>query len=129
MYEEVEDEEMEDTNSNSVPQNSSREGHLKLSNLEYTVTEDDLRELFQTVGQLKKVSIKYDKSGRSEGEADVIFNNFQDAKAALKKYQGVTIDKKEVKIELVSSQGSSRRGGAPRNSFRGRSRGRFGTRG
>lgn len=36
-----------------------------MSNLKFDVMEDDLRELFSTVGELKSVHVIYDRSGRS----------------------------------------------------------------
>jgi len=76
---------------------------LQVENLDYNVTEDDLKELFQQVGDVKKVKIRYDRSGRSEGSAEVIFARKGDAEDAVKKYNGVELDGKAMKISLLGN--------------------------
>lgn len=76
---------------------------ILISNLDYGVTADDLKDLFQQVGDVKKTSIHYDRSGRSEGSGDVIFARKGDAEEAIKKYNGVELDKKPMRITLVGS--------------------------
>jgi len=89
---------------------------ISISNLDYGVTEDDLKDLFQQVGDVKKATIHYDRSGRSEGTGDVIFARKGDAEEAIKKFNGVELDKKAMKIAFIGSALSSR--GDNRDSFR-----------
>lgn len=44
-----------------------RPAQLYISNLHYEVSEQDLFDLFSSVGQLRDVSIHFDRSGRSTG--------------------------------------------------------------
>jgi len=76
---------------------------IRINNLDFNVTEDDLKDLFQQVGDVKKVKIHYDRSGRSEGSAEVIFARKGDADDAVKKYNNVELDGKSMKISLLGS--------------------------
>ncbi|KAL2642039.1 hypothetical protein R1flu_009626 [Riccia fluitans] len=83
---------------------------LYISNLDYGVSNDDIKELFSEVGDLKRCSIHYDRSGRSKGTAEVVFSRRADAVAALKRYNNVQLDGKPMKIELIGTNLST---GAP----------------
>jgi len=76
---------------------------ISVSNLEYTVSEENLKEVFERVGSVKKIVIRYDRSGRSEGNAEVTFMRRIDAQSAIKKYNGVEIDGKPVRLSLIGS--------------------------
>jgi len=51
-------------------------------------TNGHYQELFTTVGAIKKVRVYYDKSGRSEGKAEITFESKQDAESAVKQFNG-----------------------------------------
>ncbi|KAI3648945.1 hypothetical protein MP228_006799 [Amoeboaphelidium protococcarum] len=75
---------------------------MLVSNLDFKVTEADLKELFSTAGPLKKVSLSFDSSGKSKGSAEVIFIRKQDALYAIKKYNGVALDGRPMRLEMVA---------------------------
>ncbi|XAR60554.1 hypothetical protein NMG60_11033977 [Bertholletia excelsa] len=76
---------------------------LYISNLDYGVSNEDIKELFSEVGDLKRYSIHYDRSGRSKGTAEVVFSRRQDALAAVKRYNNVQLDGKPIKVDIVGT--------------------------
>lgn len=76
---------------------------LFISNLDYGVSGEDIKELFAEVGDLKRYSIHYDRSGRSKGTAEVVFSRRKDAEAAVKRYHNIQLDGKPMKIEIVGT--------------------------
>ncbi|XP_058215104.1 THO complex subunit 4A-like [Rhododendron vialii] len=76
---------------------------LFISNLDYGVSGEDVKELFAEVGDVKRYSIHYDRSGRSKGTAEVVFSRRKDAEAAVKRYNNVQLDGKPMKIEIVGT--------------------------
>ncbi|XP_010452098.1 PREDICTED: THO complex subunit 4B [Camelina sativa] len=76
---------------------------LYISNLDYGVSNEDIKELFSEVGDLKRYGIHYDRSGRSKGTAEVVFSRRGDALAAVKRYNNVQLDGKLMKVEIVGT--------------------------
>ncbi|CAI9276965.1 unnamed protein product [Lactuca saligna] len=72
-----------------------------ISNLDYSVSNADIKELFAEVGDLKKYSIHYDRSGRSKGMAMILYSSRQDALATVKRYNNVQLDGKPMNIKIV----------------------------
>ncbi|XP_009765968.1 THO complex subunit 4B-like isoform X1 [Nicotiana tabacum] len=73
---------------------------LFVSNLDYGVSNDDIRLLFSDVGELKEYALHYDKTGRSKGTAEVVFTHRSDALAAMKRYNNLQLDGRPMKIEV-----------------------------
>ncbi|CAN0897423.1 THO complex subunit 4C [Linum grandiflorum] len=76
---------------------------LYVSNLDHKVSNDDIRELFAEIGDLKRYAVHFDRTGRPSGSAEVVYTRRSDAFAALKKYNNVLLDGKPMKLEVVGA--------------------------
>jgi len=61
---------------------------LRVENLHYDLTEEDLEGLFARIGPVLRLSLTYDRAGRSEGVAYVTYESAQDAKTAIREFDG-----------------------------------------
>ncbi|KAJ0427004.1 hypothetical protein BJY00DRAFT_6395 [Aspergillus carlsbadensis] len=76
---------------------------LRIENLHYDITENDLDELFRRIGSISNVSLVYDRAGRSEGVAYVTYNRYTDAKAAVAEFDGANAKGQPIRISVASS--------------------------
>jgi len=88
---------------NNGKRRGSYERQVTVSNLHWKVTESDLKELFQEY-QCEKVTVKYDHTDRSTGEATLFFNSVENAKASIERYDNVELDGQPMKLELSEPQ-------------------------
>jgi len=93
---------------------------LIISNLEFGVNDNDIKELFQEFGNMKSSAIHYDSTGRSLGTAHVVFTQNASALKASRQYNGVHLDGRPMKIVIDGQQAAAP--AASRGGFRGAAR-------
>ncbi|KAG0335476.1 hypothetical protein BG004_008432 [Podila humilis] len=87
-----------------IRQNAPDGSKMQVSNLDHRVTAEDLKLVFDTrVGPLKKCTLMYDQSGKSTGVAVVHFKRVGDSAVAYQKFNGVPLDGRAMKIEIVGA--------------------------
>ncbi|KAL1599642.1 RNA-binding RNA annealing protein [Paraconiothyrium brasiliense] len=85
---------------------SGGETKIMISNLPFDVEENQLKEYFNTVvnvGKPRRVLLQYGPNGKSLGSATVIFNKSEQAIKATSALQGVKIDNKPIRVEMLVS--------------------------
>jgi len=86
----------------SGPVSASGESKIIVSNLPPDVNEAQIKEYFvKSVGAVKRVTITYGPNGISRGIATIIFAKPGSANEALVKLNGLLVDKRPMKIEVV----------------------------
>ncbi|KAJ2461236.1 hypothetical protein GGF42_000317 [Coemansia sp. RSA 2424] len=82
-------------------QQGASSGRIHISNLDYAVSEADIRALFGQVGQVNRATLNYGPNGKSKGTGEVQFRNPAHAALAVEKYHGVTLDGRPMRIEIA----------------------------
>lgn len=90
---------------------STRGTRVRVDNLHYDLTKDDLEGLFSSIGSVASVDLVYDRAGRSEGTAYVTYHEHDDARAALREFDGANAKGQPIRLSIVPAGG---RGGGGR---------------
>ncbi|EZG87172.1 RNA recognition motif protein [Gregarina niphandrodes] len=56
--------------------------------------------MFSSAGEVRKVWIDYDRTDRSLGTGGVIFNDYEDARAAVDRFSGLELDGSVITLTL-----------------------------
>lgn len=89
-------------NAPKTPTSTPEGSKIIVSNLPYDVSEQMIKEYFtKVVGPVKKIILSYGPDGRSRGIATIIFVNPAHGKKAYEQYNGVLVDTRPMKVEVV----------------------------
>ncbi|KAF5676297.1 mRNA export mlo3 [Fusarium heterosporum] len=84
----------------AAPTNS--DSKIIVSNLPKDVSEQQIKEYFiQSVGPIKRVELSYGPNSQSRGIANVTFHKSDGASKAFQKLNGLLVDNRPIKIEIV----------------------------
>ncbi|KAF3129199.1 hypothetical protein TWF703_009043 [Orbilia oligospora] len=75
---------------------------IRVENLHYDLGEADLRGVFSRVGEIRRIDIIYDKAGRSEGIANVIYATADEAILAVDQFDGANAKGQPIRVRLAS---------------------------
>jgi RNA recognition motif-containing protein len=96
---------------------------LYVGNLSYSVTEEQVRELFAQAGEVDSVALITDReTGRAKGFGFVEMNTEEGSKEAIRRFNGYTLDNRNLTVnearprEERSGGGGYRGGGGERRS-------------
>lgn len=102
---------------------------LFVGNLPYSVTEDQLRELFAQAGTVEAVTLISDKyTGRAKGFGFVEMSTEEEAQEAVKKFNQYSMDNRNIAVDVAKpmtersdrgprSYGNDNRGGGGRRDY------------
>ncbi|POR32058.1 THO complex subunit 4A [Tolypocladium paradoxum] len=90
--------------------NATKGSKLRVENIHYDLTEDDLDELFTRIGPVVRLQLLYDRAGRSEGTAYVTYETRDDAQEAVRQFDGANANGQPIRLTLMP-------GGPARNPF------------
>ncbi|KAK3941574.1 hypothetical protein QBC46DRAFT_382536 [Diplogelasinospora grovesii] len=85
------------------PSSDSRGAKIRVDNIHYELTREDLEGLFEKMGPVVKLEMRYDRAGRSEGTAFVTYESHQDATRAIREYDGANAAGQPIRITLMPS--------------------------
>jgi RNA recognition motif-containing protein len=88
--------------------------NIFVARLDYGVTQEELKQAFEQYGQVNKVSLAIDKeTGKSKGFAFIEMKNNDEAAAAIKGLDGLTLHGRQIAVK----QAEDRSNGAPKREF------------
>ncbi|KAL2044001.1 hypothetical protein N7G274_003522 [Stereocaulon virgatum] len=104
------------------PEAASAGARLRVDNLHYDLTEDDLEDLFTRIAPVTSLSLRFDRAGRSSGTAFVTYPTISAANRAIREFDGANAAGQPIRLTLLPTAPSvdlirGRAGAAPRNPF------------
>jgi len=93
------------------PQISTGPAKIQITNLDFGVSDSDIKELFSEFGSLKMAAIHYNAQGKSMGTASLVYARRGDAVKAIKQYNGVALDGRTMNLRLEGAQVGAGAGG------------------
>ncbi|KAK4226116.1 hypothetical protein QBC38DRAFT_419820 [Podospora fimiseda] len=81
----------------------SRGTKIRVDNVHYELTQEELEGLFERIGPVLRLDMKYDRAGRSEGTAFVTYESHRDAMEAIREYDGANAAGQPIRLTLLPS--------------------------
>ncbi|KAL9053265.1 MAG: hypothetical protein Q9162_004873 [Coniocarpon cinnabarinum] len=86
--------------------NGDRSETIYVRNLPWSTSNEDLVELFQTIGKVDQAEIQYEPNGRSRGTGVVRFDNTDNADTAIQKFSGYQYGGRPLGLSYVKYLGA-----------------------
>ena len=95
--------------------------NIFVGNLNYAITEDDLKEIFEEYGELSSVKLITDKfTGKSKGFGFVEMSDAEEAKKAIEELNGAEVEGRSMVVnESIEKKRDNNRGGGGGGGYRG----------
>ncbi|EXJ79682.1 hypothetical protein A1O3_07963 [Capronia epimyces CBS 606.96] len=74
---------------------------LRVENLHYDLTEDEIYTLFERIAPVLDAKLRYDRAGRSEGVAFVTYQHVADARTAIREFDGANAKGQPIYLTLL----------------------------
>lgn len=71
-----------------TPHSSQRGTKIRVENIHYELTKEDIEGLFRRIGPVLSTELVYDRAGRSDGVAYITYEIYDDAKEAIREFDG-----------------------------------------
>lgn len=89
--------------------------NIFVAKLDYSITSEELQELFEGYGTVKSAKVIFDRdSGRSRGFGFVEMPEEEEALAAIEDLNGAEIEGREIAVKKAEERGGGNRGGGNR---------------
>jgi len=76
---------------------------VRVENIHYELTEEDLEGLFTKIGPVLKLDLVYDRAGRSEGVAYVTYDRRDDAEESVRQFDRANAKGQPIRLSIVHS--------------------------
>ncbi|KAL8763740.1 MAG: hypothetical protein Q9184_000532 [Pyrenodesmia sp. 2 TL-2023] len=90
-----------------IQERSSPGAKIRVDNLHYDLTEDDLEGLFTRIGPINSLALRFDRAGRSSGTAFVTYQHLSDARLAIREFDGANAHGQPIRLSLLPIAPSS----------------------
>ncbi|PHH50355.1 putative RNA-binding protein [Ceratocystis fimbriata CBS 114723] len=77
---------------------------IRVENLHYDLTEEEIKSLFVRIGPIARFQLRYDRAGRSDGVAYVTYESHADAKKAISEYDGANANGQPITLTILNNE-------------------------
>ncbi|KAF3762432.1 RNA-binding domain-containing protein [Cryphonectria parasitica EP155] len=74
---------------------------IRVDNVHYDLSEEDLSSLFHRIGPVLKLDIRYDRAGRSTGTVFVTYEVYEDAREAVRQFDGANAKGQPIRLSIL----------------------------